>query len=87
MNNENLLHGLLSCKVTLNLHVNSIGLTVVVEVYTFQLQTFHPYETVNKKKSGKCKKQGIKNFFFLYYIQGKCGDIADKNPNVADDDE
>ena len=24
---------------------------------------------------------------FLYYIQGKCGDITDTNQNAADDDE
>ena len=41
----------------------------------------------NKKKSRKCNKQGIKIFLLLYYIQAKCGDIADKNPNAADDDE
>ena len=23
----------------------------------------------------------------MYYIQAKCGNIADKNPNMADDDE
>ena len=62
-------------------------LTAVAAIYTFQLQTFHPNKTVNKKKSGKCKKQGIKNFLFLYYIQAKCGNIAGKNPNAADDDE
>ena len=56
-------------------------------VYTFQLRTFDPNKTVNKKKSSKCKKQGIKNFLLLYYIQVKCGDIADKSPNAADSDE
>ena len=60
--------------------------TTVAAVYTFQLQTFHPNETVNKKKSRKCKKQGIKNFLCLCYIQVKYGDIADKNPYAADDD-
>ena len=60
---------------------------MVAAVYTFQLQTFHPNKTVNKKKSRKCKKQGIKNFLFLYYIQAKCGDIANKNPNLMDVDE
>ena len=62
------------------------SLTAVAAVYTFQLQTFHPNKTVNKKKSRKCKKQGIKNFLLLYYIQAKCGNIADKNPNSADND-
>ena len=38
-------------------------------------------------KSRKCKKQGIKNFIFLYYILAKCVDIAEKNPTVADNDE
>ena len=38
-------------------------------------------------KRRKCKKQGIKNFLFLYYIQSKCSDIACKNLNVADNDE
>ena len=47
----------------------------------------HPNKIVNKKKSRKCKKQAIKNLLFLYYIKAKCGDIADKNPNAADDDE
>ena len=61
--------------------------TTVAAVYTFQLRTFHPNETVNKKESRKCKKQGIKNFLFLYYIQAKCGDITNKNPNVSDDNE
>ena len=61
--------------------------TAVAAVYTFQLRTFHPNKTVNKKKSRKCKKEDIKNFLFLYYIQAKCGDIADKNPNAAYDDE
>ena len=23
----------------------------------------------------------------MYYIQAKCGNVADKNPNMADDDE
>ena len=44
-------------------------------------------KTVHKKKSRKCKKQGIKNFLFLYYIQAKCSNTADKNPNAADDNE
>ena len=48
---------------------------------------FHPNKTANKKKSRKCEKKDSKNFLFLYYIQAKCGDIADKNPNAADDDE
>ena len=56
-------------------------------VYTFQLRTFHLNKTVNKKKSRKCKKHRIKNFLFLYYIQAKYGDIADRNSNAADDDE
>ena len=43
-------------------------LTFVAAVYTFQLQTFHGNKTGNKKKTRKCKKQGIKNFLFLYYI-------------------
>ena len=47
---------------------------------------FHPSKTVNKNKSRICQKQGIKNFLFLYYIQPKCVDITDKNPNVADDE-
>ena len=64
-----------------------VSLTAIAEIYTFQLRTFHPNKTVNKKKSRNYKKQGIKNFLFLYYIQVKSGDIADKNPNVADDDE
>ena len=59
----------------------------IATVYTFQLPTFHPNKTVSKKKSRKCKKYCIKNFLFLYYIQAKCGSIADKNPNAADDDE
>ena len=29
----------------------------------------------------------IKSFLFLYCIQAKCDDIANKNPNVADYDE
>ena len=61
--------------------------TVVAAIHTFQLQRFYPNKTVNKKKSRKCKKQGIKNFLFLYYMQAKCGNIANKNPNVADDNE
>ena len=32
-------------------------------------------------------KQGIKNFLSLYYVQTKCGNVANKNPNAADDDE
>ena len=44
--------------------------------YTFQLRTFHPNKTVSKKESR-----------FLYYIQAKCGDIVDKNPNAVDDNE
>ena len=63
------------------------SLTAVAAVYTFQLQTFHPDKTTSKMKSRKCKKQGIKNFLFLYYIQAKCSDIAGKSPNAADDDE
>ena len=59
----------------------------IAAVYNFQLRTFYPNKTVTKKKSRKCKKTGIKNFLFLNYIQAKCGDIADKNPNAADDDE
>ena len=47
----------------------------------------HPNKILNKKKSRKCKKQGINNFLFLYYSEAKCGDIADKNPNAADDNE
>ena len=48
----------------------------------------HPNKTVNKKKSRKCKKQGIsKNCLFLYYIQAKCDNITDKNPGAVDDDE
>ena len=62
-------------------------LTAVAAIYTFQLQIFHPNKTVNKKRSRKCKKEGIKNFLFLYYIQAKCSDIADKNPNAADGNE
>ena len=53
------------------------SLTMVAAVYTFLLRTFHPNKTVNKK-SRKCKKQGIKNFLFLYYIQANCGNIAKK---------
>ena len=52
----------------------------VAAVYTFQLRTFRPSKTVNKKKNRKCKKQGIKNFLFMYYIQAKCSNIADKKP-------
>ena len=48
---------------------------------------FNKNKTVKKKKSRKCKKEGIRNLLFLYCIQAKCGDIADKNPNAADDDE
>ena len=62
-------------------------LTTVASVYTFQLRTFHPNKTGSKKKIRKCKKQSIKDFLFLYYIQAKCGDIADKNANAADDDK
>ena len=51
-----------------------------------KLPNFVP-NSVNKKKSRKCKKQGIKNFLFLYYIQAKCGNIADKIPNVADNNK
>ena len=58
----------------------------IAAVYTFQMQIFHQNKTVTKK-SRKCKKQSIKNFLFLYYIQAKCNDIANKNPNVADDNE
>ena len=60
---------------------------MVAAVYTFQMQTFHPNKIVNKKKSKKCKKQGITNFLFLYYIQAKCSDIVNKNPNAVDDNE
>ena len=63
------------------------SLTAAAAIYTFKLGTFHPNKTANKKKCRKCKKQGIKNFLFLYYIQAKCSNIADKNPNVADDNE
>ena len=42
---------------------------------------------VSKKKSRKFKKQGIKSFLLLYYIQAKCDNIAEKNPNAADEDE
>ena len=55
-------------------------------VHAFQLRTFYPSKTVNEKKSRKCKKQGIKNSLFLYYIQVKYGDIADKSPNAANDE-
>ena len=55
-------------------------------VYTFQLLTFHPNKTVNKKKSKRCKKQGIKNLF-LYIIQGKYHNTANKNLNAVDDNE
>ena len=47
----------------------------------------NPNKTVNKKKSRKQKKRDIKSFLFLYYIQAKRDDTADKNPNAADDDE
>ena len=60
---------------------------MVAAVCTFQLQTFCPNKTENNKKSRKCKKQGIKNFLFLYYIQAKCCNITNKNPNAADDTE
>ena len=53
----------------------------------FSTATIHPNKTANKKKTRKCKKEGIKNFLFFYYIQAKCGDITDKNPNAADDNE
>ena len=62
------------------------SLTTKAAVYTFQLRTFHPNKTVNKNKSRKCKKKGIENFLFLYYIQVKCGDIGNKNPNAVDDE-
>ena len=55
--------------------------------FTIAVAAVHPSKTVNKKKSRKCKKQGIKNFLFLYYIQAKCSKIADKNPNAVDDNE
>ena len=55
-------------------------------IYTFQLQIFHPNKT-NKKRSRKYNKLGIKNFLFLYSIQAKCSDIADKNPNAVNDNE
>ena len=42
---------------------------------------------MNKKKSRKCQKQGIKNLLFMYHIQAICGNIANKNLNAADDDE
>ena len=54
--------------------------------FTIAAAAVHPNKTVNKKKSRKCKKQGIK-YLFLYYIQAKCGNIADKNPNAVDHDE
>ena len=39
-------------------------------------------------ESRKYNKQGINNFLFLYYyIQVKWGNIANKYPNAADDDE
>ena len=60
---------------------------LVAAVYTFQLQTFYLKRTVNKEKIRKCKKQGIKNLLVLYYIQAKCRNTADKNPNAADEDE
>ena len=44
-------------------------------------------KAVNKKKSRKCKKRGIKNSLFILHIQAKCGDIANKNPNATDNDE
>ena len=66
-----------------DLEINSVSLVHVI----LQLQTFHPNKTVHKKKSRKCKKQDIKNFLFLYFIQAKCGNIGDKNPNVTDGDE
>ena len=56
-------------------------------VYTSQLRAFRPRKTLNKKKNRKRKKQGIKNFLFLNYIQAKCSNIADKNPNAADGDK
>ena len=56
-------------------------------LFQIWLQTFHPNKAVNKKKSRKCKKQGIKKFLFLYYTQAKCCDITGKNPNAADGDE
>ena len=49
--------------------------------------SYQTFCLVNKKKSRKFKKQGIKSFLFLYYIQAKCDDIAEKNPNAADDNE
>ena len=55
--------------------------------FTIAVAVVHPNKTVNKKKSRKCKKQGIKDFLFLYYIQAKCGNIADKNPNAVDHNE
>ena len=60
---------------------------MVATVYTFQLWTFYPNKTLNKKKNRKCKKHGIKSFLFLYYNQAKFDDIAHKNPNTADIDE
>ena len=60
------------------------SLTVVSAVYTANI---YPNKTVNKKNR-KCKKQGIsKNCLFLYYIQAKCDNITDKNPDAVDDDE
>ena len=53
----------------------------------FSIANIHPNKTVNKKKSRKCKTQGIKNFLFLYYIQANCDNIADKNPDAVDGDE
>ena len=50
--------------------------------FTIAVAALHPSKTVNKKKSRKCKKQGIKNFLFLYYIQAKCSNIANKNPKI-----
>ena len=57
-----------------------------VTTASIKLPNFVP-NSVNKKKSRKYKKQGIKNFLFLYYIQAKSDNIADKNPNAADDDK
>ena len=53
----------------------------------FSNADIHPNKAVNEKKSRKCEKQGIKISYFLYYIQGKCGDIANKDPYVADNNE
>ena len=61
-------------------------LLLTIQNKTFQHRTFHPpNKTVNNKKSRKCKKTSYQKFF--YYIQAKCGDITNKNPNAADDDE